>query len=494
MPDELTTGDVLSFGELVEALDGEGLMESESSRMIVPKKGGLFDSDGYGRVAIIRPCVSKGARIQGLPPIYTPQMLEAHAGVFNGWPMYIDHMAEEAMRELAEVLAEEGHELLASALQESRSLKEIGGRIIEAKWDPKVRFPDDAENGYQPGAVVGKYKPQRVIRHMLEDDPGILNVSINAMPSGATVGTAPWDSSRKGALIEGIRRKPMGSVDFVFKGGAGGRPLLFEEREPALAVSLLESAYDSGHGKRAGEDTEDEMSDTLKEKLSKAKNADDLRGLLREEAPHLVEALAPEKTEDEPAAAGLSEERLTEILTKRDEQLLEQLDERLEEGSESLEEKAQELVEERETYRTLADVAADFLREAEKNGLPHKVVEHLRPRYLLLPSGPSDGLLCEAETDGSGTVTKSAEDVLRERVKADVQEMVDMLAESGADPRVTGLAPTAPDEGGEKTGRRGERVRESRLEGFVRRSGITLEEEDEAGEDGKTKKGEEVTA
>ena len=239
--------DHLSAGALFEELDGAPLAEA-NSRVIVPKRGKLIESDGSMKIAIIRPCVSRGKRLgpQKLPPIYEPKMLERNAKVFSGWPMYMDHLIAEALKEMADELREaaEGTDLLGWLEERSRSIKELGGRILESWWDPELTFEDDDDFGFRPGGVVGRCIPQDEPRRMLEADPGILQTSINAWPSGAKVGHPSWDSSQRGMAIEGIRKRPMGSVDWVFRAGAGGRPLLEEDDDfRARAVSLLESVY-----------------------------------------------------------------------------------------------------------------------------------------------------------------------------------------------------------------------------------------------------------
>ena len=208
LPDgtELPEGTRLSEAELLTA---EPILEEPALTLAERGEDGgrsLFEWDGQTeehvgktvKLAVIRPCVSRGKRIRGLPPIYTPEMLAENAAVYTGWLMYADHVTE------------------------GRSIKEIGGRIIRSWWEPNFTTPRDDAHGWRPGAVLAEALPQPFVRSMLEADPDVLNVSHNAWPTAARVGTM-W--GRKGAVIEGIRSKPEGSVDWVARGGAGGHVL-----------------------------------------------------------------------------------------------------------------------------------------------------------------------------------------------------------------------------------------------------------------------------
>lgn len=495
------TAELISAGELFEE---NAQLEEASSGLIVPKKGKLWEErdDGtfVGKVAIIRPCVSRGKRIRKLPPIYSPRMLAEHAGVFSGWPMYIDHLMEQAVEELTERLEEAGQDELLEYLQErARSVKELGGRIERSYWDPEVTFEDDADFGYQPGAVVGDYVPQPKVREMLEADPKILNVSINAWPTGARPGSAPWDTSTKGMMIEGIRKVPMGSVDFVFKGGAGGRPILREsEALQERAVSLLEAAYSSGH---SSTDPHEDTEDMAVKKLSEM-NPEELREHLEENAPHLVEALAPKdddadkgkpkakpkpkKDEDADADADpVSPEDVKEMIEEGNTALLEKMKDEF--GPEKLEEQVDERLKERDEQRSLQEVAFTALEEAGKNGLPGDWVSELKKNYTLYPSGPAAGLLVESEKDEDDKEIPP-EDVLKKRVKEDVAHAVKLI-KAGGGPVIEGLGASTPDTGGSNGNGEGEdgkkptpKPRDSAFRNFARRNGMLgekAEEEDE---------------
>lgn len=446
----------LSAGEIFEELDGSPLAICES-RVVVPKKGKLFAEDGSMEVAIIRPCVSRGKRIKGLPPIYEPSMLRENATLFKDSPMYMDHMLAEALEEMAEDLEEVSHDLFVALQERARSIKELGGRVANSWWNPDLVFEDDEEFGYQKGGVVGKVFPQPEPKKMLEADPGILQCSINAYLTGAKIGRASWDKSKRGALVEGLRRAPRPSVDWVFRGGAGGRPLLQESDEfRGLAVSALEAAYTSG----AADDPpkrKRKMKDKNGKKISELSQEELVEHLREEGLEDLAEAVGKKKTEPtKPKASegeSLTAADVQQMIKESNAQLLEGVGEKLTESSESVEEKAKDLVREREVLRGLESRASKVLAEATKNGFPEALAEEIRGRYTLFPSGPASGLKV-AESDlkveeDEKTVTKTAEQIVEARVRRDVDHGIKILKESGADPQVTGFGASEGDPNGD---------------------------------------------
>lgn len=458
-------GDHLGAGALFEELDGDPLAEAQS-RVIVPKRGKLFASDGSIKIAVIRPCVSRGKRLgpQKLPPIYEAKMLRECANVFAGWPMYMDHLIQEALQEMAELLREasEGTDLVGWLEERSRSIRELGGRITKTGWDPKMAFEDDEEFGFQPGGVWARAIPQEEPKRMLEADPGILQTSINAWPTGARVGEASWDKSLKGMLIEGIRRRPMGSVDWVFRAGAGGRPLLEEDEElRARAVSLLEANYSAAKSDAPPPKRKPKQ---MKKKLSEM-NAEEAKAYLEEQgAGHLVEALVEAEGDE---GSGKTKKGDDAAVTKRDVkeivkevmgEVTEGLAEQLEEGTESVEEKAKELLQEREEHRILERKADQLLTESVSNGFSKSAADDIRARYMITPSGPGAGLRIaegdleveeEVKDGGTKTVTLTGPELIERRVRADIDHVINVLQESGANPQVKGFGPAKKDPGSE---------------------------------------------
>lgn len=486
----------LGAGALFEELDGAPLAEA-TSRVIVPKKGKLVESDGSMKIAIIRPCVSRGKRLgpQKLPPIYEPRMLERNAKVFGGWPMYMDHLIAEALAEMADELKEaaEGTDLLGWLEERSRSIKELGGRILESWWDPELTFEDDDDFGFRPGGVVGRCIPQDEPRRMLEADPGILQTSINAWPSGARVGHPSWDKSQRGMAIEGIRRRPMGSVDWVFRAGAGGRPLLEEDDDfRARAVSLLESVYSAAKSK---DDPPKRTTQMPKKKLSEM-TPDEARAYLKEEgAEHLIEALAEDDEGGRNGNGGTGDDKpvtrddVKQIVKEALGEGMEAIAEELEDGAGSVEEQVQEKLTEREEARVLERKAEQLIAEAVRNGFPKASADDIRLRYTMTPSGippalevAEDDLQVVEEEDGKQTtVTLTAPEVVERRVRADIDHVIDVLRESGASPQVKGFGRSAKDSGAE--GGKGGRVQEtSAFRSFLHERGIIPSDPEKAEE------------
>lgn len=366
--------------------------------IVVPKRGKLFESDGTFKAAIIRPCVSRGRRVRGLPPIYTPSMLAENASVFTNWPMFMDHLREELAEELQSLLEARG-----------RGISELGGRIVESWWDTELRMPGDDSRGYKPGGVVGRVLPQPAIRAMVEADPELLHLSIAAWPTGAKPGQM-W--GQQGMVIEGIRKDPPGSVDFVIRGGAGGRVLIEDER---LAVSLVEAAYDS-HRPNGGKVTQ--ISDM---------NLDQLREHLAELNP----AVHSQLFESTPSATtGVTADQLSELLQEHQDAL----EAKLEEHGGLVEERAVQLANERDLARRHEKIAHTMIREA--SGLTPGFRAELSERYSVLPSGPAPILLTEDQTvDG---MEFSAEDVLRFQVKEDIETTLARITEARGGPAVRG--------------------------------------------------------
>jgi hypothetical protein len=446
MADEpIIEGDALSEEELSEA----GPLIEATSRLIVPKRGKLFESDGSVGICIIRPCISRGRRLRGLPPIYTPRMLSENASVFGGWHMFMDHLSEQVVE---------------AVRKRERSIRELGGRVLVEglHFDHEFRRRDDDDFGYKPGAVVGRAIPQPPVRAMLEADPEILHTSINAWPTGAREGKM-WGA--KGMLVEGIRRKPQGSVDWVLRGGAGGHVLAEDE---ALAVSLLEAYYDAAPDDmaRLDEITMEELAEAVKDRnpklheqlteAMKAKggsgepDADDLFGKGKKGAKKAKPGTSKvRESEEDGEVMGITEEQLSEALSEQAKQFETTLTAKLAERDEAVEERAQELLAERAGWESLEEEARKLI---ERAGLPPTWTEQLHARYTVLPSGPAPGLanLKESEDDDGKKVTLV--EALRESVKRDVEHAAKMIREAGGTAVVRGMGGVASNATGDGGG------------------------------------------
>lgn len=442
---ELQEGDNLQEGDTLTPI-----IES-STALIVPKKGPLFEhlgGDEYrGKFALIRPCQSRGRAIRGYQPIYEPSMLAEHAAVFADWPMYGDHLNEALAEEFMEKLSELG-----------RSIKELGGRVASSWYDPDLVMEGDEEKGYRKGGVVGWVHPQPWTREMLNADRHILETSINAWPTGVKVGRPSWDTSKKGAVVEGIRRKPMGSVDFVFRGGAGGRPMAVSEEDRTLAVTILESAYSSPRdGNPDPEPTVKKLSEMSHEEIRKLPK-DKLVKLLKEEgseavAESIAEAIALGADGGSGGSGGggapegtpLTAESLAEALETQKRELTEEFETKMKEAKESGDTELRE----RDKARPLEVKALEILAEAKDNGFPQAWVDQLKPRYQVLTEGIGSGLkLSESDLEGDEGKTLSQEEAIVERVTADINEAIKLIEAGGGKPRVKGFGATAADEQG----------------------------------------------
>lgn len=388
-------------------------MEEGVGRVVVPKKGKLFDDDGQVQVAVIRPCVSRGKRLKGLPPIYEARMLSENAQVFSGWHMWMGHMST-AMREALEELEEQ----LQEAAGRGRPFSELGGRLTKTWFDPDFSTPLDEEFGYRRGATMGKAIPYPGAKAILEADPEAFQVSIAAWPTAARPASPSWDGTVKGMAVEGFRSKPRGSVDWVLRAGAGGGPVPKVEE---LAVSSLRTYYAS----------ERDMPNW------KNMTAAEIRKGLLDDAPEIAEELGieeearPARTTT-PAASGDSFTRqdVERLLETQKDELTTTFESRLKERESLVEDEVDELLEARESARAFEKIAHKVIKAS---GLSEGWQEDLSRRYSVLPSGPSQALLVEEDGD------KSAEDVLKENLEADIAHARELIEQSGGVPVVEGL-------------------------------------------------------
>lgn len=424
---------------LLESVEAPGLEEAEDTLealreagtgVIASPSGSIFQPDGTVKIAVIRPCVSRGARIRGLPPIYTPRMLERDSKVFQGWPMFMDHLTEEFS-----ALEEEEIELFEALKRRQRSVNELGGRVVESWYDPSIRLKEDDQYGHQPGAVCAYVLPQPKPKGMLEADPEILRVSINAYPTGATESTAPWDVSKKGMMIEGIANNPPGSVDWVIRAGAGGRVL----RESArFAVSLMDAAYDPAKSEIVTLPTPApevipvvtppiQEEETVEIKELKDYTPEELRAALRADFPGLLEAEVQATIE---AAGYVTADKVTEAVDALKTELVDQFSAALTERDDDTVTVTEALLAERDAYRGLASYAHELIEGAD--GLTAGFKAELKLRYQLLGTGPTPPLLVEADEDAT------AEEKVRANVEADIERATALIREAAPDPTVTG--------------------------------------------------------
>lgn len=427
----LTAEDILTFGPVVEAQVWTVSWIQEARAPIAvaagrPKLGKVFDDRGVGKAVIIRPCISRGRKIRGLSPIYTPKMLEGNAGVFTGWPQYMDHVPAE---------------LAASVAKNGRSVKELGGQVLRSFWQQGFVQEGDEAFGYQPGGVLGEVWANEFIRKLVGENPNVLHTSISAWPTSGKPGAVPWKPGMKGMVIEGIRKQPQGSVDYVPRGGAGGRILLAEGEDPdtrawpvaewqeedrRLVVSLADAFYASGE--MAAQETSGGSAT-----VQIPQTVPEFKAWLAEHAPNMVTQLREEPAPPAPVAEG---EKLTladvqRLITesRRGEPTADEL-------REQFREELDEQIAERDGQRSFASEAERLIEAAE--GVPASWKADLKARYAMRPEGPSPALVIEeCAKDDKGEELSELE-TLRKRVRDDLDHARDLIAEAQGKPRVRG--------------------------------------------------------
>lgn len=332
-----------------------------------------LDADGTVKLHVIRPGIGRGRGRH----LYEADMLEKNAKNFEGWRMYVDHLSPEARK-------------AAGGLP--RSIRDLGGRITEAWWDPNV--PEDKEKGFGQGAVVARAKPTPFVRELIENDPEIMEASISATATGVK----PVDKDGKRVwMVEGIG--PKGSVDWVTEAGAGGK-----------VVSVMESVYE-------GEDHQpygvfDSYTD------------EELREALKSEKPDLLASLLE--------VAEPVEETPTECVCEGECSC--------DNGEETTEEEAAEGGPDDEV--TEADGSADYADELEaeiarlvKKGMDRKAAEAVAKKNLAKSKTEAEEA-AEEEADEEGDEMGITPEQLQEVFDSgEFQEHIDALVEG----RVRGL-------------------------------------------------------
>lgn len=326
-------------------------------------------------------------------------MLSRNSHKFAGWKMYVDHLSDEARR-------------AAGGLP--RSVRDLGGRVLESFWNPDV----PADGRFGRGAVQGWVRPTRLIRDLIEDDPGLVEASINARATAVRPGT---EGGKRAWVVEGIEDR--GSIDWVTEGGAGGR-----------VASLLESAYH--------DDETEEMA------LLDSMTDQEMVAHLRENRPELVESLmqgdeptAPVVTVASPVTADALREAL--LSEEGREVLAEILEAALDEERALTRAEALAYADRQIQLRDLRDEAQTQINEA---GLVDGFRDDLLARFTINESGPTEELDVVDDIDENGEVVKRAEDKLKESVTAAITTAKDRIREAAPPTRVRGQGPSQPTE------------------------------------------------
>lgn len=427
-------------------------------------EGFKFGPDKTVPIHIIRPGIGKGRGRH----LYEARMLQENASKFAGWKMYVDHRSREAQK-------------AAGGLP--RGVRDLGGRVLEAYWDPTV--PADPERGFGQGAVVGTVRPVKWLREMIEDDPELVETSISAQATG--VRPVQRDGQRV-ILVEGIADK--GSVDWVTEAGAGGRvaPRLEEaySDETDVELALLESMTDdevrehlaamrpgiklqeaaseddaaadgAGEGEQPAapdESPEDASGETETDEGEPAgENAGEGQDPATE-TTEVAESVTSDPDEGGDDMGNLTPEALTEALkqsTEVQDFVAGLVEAKLEEGREQV--LAEARAEAQRDLR-LQRLEVEAHRLVEASDLPTKWRASVREMFSLNEAGePTDALDVVDEIDEFGNVVKSASDVLKEAVDEELSRQRELLAEANPT-RVRGQgrttsAPAAPQKASE---------------------------------------------
>lgn len=377
-------------------------------------------------LVIIRPGLGRGRGRH----LYEAAMLEENARKFSGWKMYVDHLSPEARK-------------AAGGLP--RSMRDLGGIIMESHWDATI--PADEEKGHGQGGVVGWAIPTPFIRELIDTAPELVEASISANATGVRPVTI---KGKRAWLVEGIEDR--GSVDWVTEAGAGGR-----------VVALMEATYSE----------EEQMS------LLEAMSDEEFLDYVREQRPHLVE-----EAEETPAPEA-EETPSDEAKNHEQEKDMQITPEALAEAFQSDEVKAafagvikdivkdevasatktaveEAVSDEKDLIRAearadadrqiqLRDLRDEAHRLIEAAKLPDTLAGRVRDKFTLTESGPTPALDVVDEVNDDGEVIKAARERLTEAVETAISEERAVLAEISPT-RVRGQGPSKqePNADGEK--------------------------------------------
>ena len=361
-------------------------------------------SDGLIPLVVIRPGLGRGKGSH----LYEADMLARHASLFQGWKMYVDHQSPDAKKRQGGL---------------PRSMRDLGGFVKEAWWDPSYTTPQDADRGHQAGAVLGLAKPTRFMRSLIEDIPEAVGASISA---SATSVRPTVHNGKQVWLVEGIQ--PKGSVDWVTEAGAGGQVIsMMEALEESWSQELEESEL-------MGAMTDGELVEWLARERPELLESLDLQPDYLLETPETRDENDEEDymTPEQIAEALSTEEGLTAISPIVEAVVVEILAPRLQ----SLIEAA--LEDERELMQAEADASANRkLQMRDFREMAHQMIREsrlleafqtpLKKRYDIIDGTPTQALDVLDVREGAAVV-KTAEEVLREQVAADIEDQRALFA------------------------------------------------------------------
>jgi hypothetical protein len=410
--------------------------------------------DGTVLIHLIRPCVGRGRGRH----LYEADMLAANAHKFAGWKMFVDHRSMEAQRK-------------ANGLP--RSVRDLGGRIVESWWDPSI----PASGRFGQGAVVGRAKPTPFIRQLVESDPELVETSINTLATGVRPVNR---NGQRVNLVEGIR--DTGSVDWVTEAGAGGKVVALmeaaeaegdgeliaemddeefvayvEETRPGLTVALAEA--DDGDDSEPDADDDDEHGKLVKAYMKKGlprnlAHKAAKRKLATKEAATEADDDDEHETEDgEMPEVTITPEVMQEAMQTPEFAMMirEHVEAVIADERDLIRAEARADADRQIELRDLRDAAREQIAEAK---LPETLAAQIAHEFALVEGVPTAALDVVDEYDDEGNRTRTASQVLHESVAAAISEGRDLLAELRPT-KITGVPASKQaekSEGGEKRG------------------------------------------
>ena len=390
---------------------------------------GALQPDGTVILDLLRPCVGRGRGKH----LYTDEMLRENAHKLTGWKMYVDHESDEARKQ-------------AGGLP--RSIRDLGGRIIESWWNPEV--PPNEDRGFGKGAVQGRAKPTPFIKELVENDPEIVECSINSHATGVRPTTR---DGQRVWLVEGIQDK--GSVDWVTEAGAGGKVASLMESVYSDEAAKEEVLLDSLSNDALLAHIEDQRPELLEVIREGDDGADDEgmqklvqrfmdNGMPRAAAVKAArKAMATKESHDEGGngeVAEITAEALQEALASDEgramifslvqeyaqDDLRALVEAALEEEKGLIRRESQAQAERQLTLRDMRDEA---FRLIESSKLPNGFQDVVKARFALTESGPADDLDQIDDLDDDGNVTKSASEKLLEAVNSAIEDQRALVGE-----------------------------------------------------------------
>lgn len=440
--------------ERVEVLEGVGAPEPTSEDLKLSESTSVLEAvqdDGSVLMHLIRPCVGRGRGKH----LYRAEMLEANAGKFSGWKMYLNHLSDQARRALGGL---------------PRDVRDSGGIVQESWWDPDV----PAEGRFGRGAVVGKVKPVPLVQELLRVDPRLVEASINATATTCKPGTV---GRERVWIVEGIEDK--GSVDWVTEAGAGGRVATIMEAliEDGSAITGALDTLDDGtilawverhrpelfeamksktddKEKDAGDDDDDELEEQVqkllknpavksraqavamakkalaRKKVSESEEGDEVADITPEV---LTEALTSDEGQEAIAAAVTAAVRSLDLGSE----VVALVEARLEQDREVIRAEAGARADRRNDLRDLRDLAH---RKIDESRLHDRLKEAAKAKFDLVEGVPTSALNVIDDEDEQGAVVKSASEKIDEAVREEIREGLTLMADLNPT-RVRGQGP-----------------------------------------------------